>query len=217
MRINVYRLILEQIGPSDDEWLVLDTLRPIGKAIRSCHERIEHLPPGANQEYIEAVVETEVQLVENLLGAAFVVCQVPINKAIASIEFLHKRHERDAGKAAIGIERGRRVVMALDPIRPGRQPYTRVEIINAAANYFKHGAEWLCHWEDLKKPQEKYTADVMTAAGASRGSSGNLRTIAELLGNGSFDNVLILADTITEWRMKVRETCEAALSQSGLI
>jgi len=48
--------------------------------------------------------------------------------------------------------------------------------------------------------QSKNTADIIKIAGASQGSSGNLRRGAEVLGNADYINTLQFYNIINKWR-----------------
>jgi len=94
---------------------------------------------------------------------------------------------------------------------------TKVRVIDAFANYFKHHEEWpAVDWSALP-PREKATADVITAAGAEQRSSRNFRAGAKALGNANLDNLVAFAEAVIEWRENVAKHCEAKLRKGRLM
>jgi hypothetical protein len=83
--------------------------------------------------------------------------------------------------------------------------WSKIELLWALANYFKHRDEWSSHsWTDPKGP-EQHTVPVILAAGLKPGSTGNLRRGAEALGNSDYADMSVLQTVIREWADQVRE------------
>jgi hypothetical protein len=132
--------------------------------------------------------------VEGLLGAAYVVCQTQIN---AVMQIALRVPDR-----AITFPGGDKEVRALDPQFDGE--FSKIELLWALANYYKHQDEWTRDTWDDPKPHQKRTVLVIKAAGLSFGSSGNLRTGAEALGNASYNDTGVFSQIIRVWSTNVR-------------
>jgi hypothetical protein len=94
--------------------------------------------------------------------------------------------------------------------------FTEVQVIDAFANYFKHREEWIGEWANLPK-QSADTARIIQAVGASRGSTGNLRTGAEALGNESYADVVLFAEVLRRWLRSVHDAYRKELEKEGLL
>lgn len=81
----------------------------------------------------------------------------------------------------------------------GATGYTEIQVIDAFANFFKHNEEWEWDWSKLKDRSRK-TAEIITAVGASQGSTGNFRKGAAAIGNVDLTRVTILVGIIASWR-----------------
>jgi len=88
-------------------------------------------------------------------------------------------------------------------------------LINAFANYFKHGDEWNGSWSALTG-QSKQTADVISAVGAQEFSTGNLCAGGKALGLAD-DDPGPLAGYVRQWVEAVLSTYEAELKRIKLI
>jgi hypothetical protein len=149
-----------------------DVLNTLSTGIREAVGRIE----GAIDE--EGAVDYETEIIENMLGAAHVVCQAQINavtKAARIIPDLATTFPNDRDVHALGS--------------CFHNNYSKVEVIWALANYFKHRDEWRPDTWVNPTGQSKWTVPVIKAVGLISGSTGNLRKGAEALGNHSYTDV----------------------------
>jgi hypothetical protein len=161
---------------------VLDTL---GKGIQKAVDRI-----SVDQDD-DAVVDYEAEIIENMLGTAFVVCQAQANAVL---------------QAALKIPAQAMKGHEIRKLGPRFDTdYSKVEILWALANYFKHRDEWgRSMWSNPAK-REKSTVETIKAAGLTPGSSGNLRDGAKALGNVSFADVWMFYGIVRDWSEKVSE------------
>jgi hypothetical protein len=135
-------------------------LRELGGGIRRSADWAE----SAAEEQLD----DEIEFVEGLLGAAYVVCQTQINAVVQATLRVPDR--------AITFPNGDAPdVRALDPQFNGK--YSKIELLWALANYYKHKDQWTRSTWDNPPAQQKRTILVLTAAGLSFGSS--LRTGAQ--------------------------------------
>ncbi|MGH9451328.1 MAG: hypothetical protein ACRD11_12445 [Terriglobia bacterium] len=116
----------------------------------------------------ETIAELEWPRVEQLLGVAFVTCQVDITSVVSQCGVL-------LGVGALGTKprRARLRRELMNKVNPtvAKTMYTQMVAIGAFANYFKHVDDWDGRWSELKNPIAHETAVVVTALGARQGPS----------------------------------------------
>ena len=181
--LDIHLRILDYAVTADTYETVLNAL---GGGIRKSVGRIDSDPDD------DGVVDYETDIIENMLGAAFVVCQAQVNAVL---------------EAALKVPQQTRKKHEIRKLGPSFDTsYSKVEILWALANYFKHRDEWGTKWSNAGS-REKLTVDAIKAAGLSADSpGGNLRTGAEALGNASpYSDVEIFYRVVREWSEKVRE------------
>jgi hypothetical protein len=163
----------------------------LGAGIRAAEKRVKR---GGDE-----IAEYEVEVIENLLGVAFVTCQPPITAVVEAAMRLPNH----------GLER--RGLRALGPRSSAN--YSQVEVLWELANYFKHRDQWFPNtWRNPPKVSEQ-TVAVITAAGLSHGSGCNLRTGAEALGNSAYTDVMKFQEIIRSWSTDVREHIRSKFGQ----
>lgn len=214
---NPYAVYLGWVRITTDERWLTRCLTPIGDAIKEAGREINSLKPDDHEGYIDAVVDEECEVIEQLLGTSFVVCQTYITGVVSRVIGLHQLHTRqDSSNPLTTTDGSKTAIMKFGAKRVGKTPYTAPEIINAFANFFKHREEWRGAWEKLTGNQ-RYTAQTISKAGAKRGSSGNLRTGAEVLGNRNYSDTLKFAKIVSDWAKKLESGYVSELMARGLI
>jgi hypothetical protein len=178
----------------------------LSEGIQAAASRIDEVERDAPEETARMVVEDECDVIESLLGAAYVVCQVPITDVT----------QRTLRICQLMSESSRPFARKTDVRALGRQfdaEFSQVEVLWALGNYFKHREEWdRAEWKELKlKRPEKDTIPVLEAIGLQESSSGNLRRGAEALGNAGFTELSVFEDIIRQWASEVRETIVKAV------
>ena len=100
------------------------------------------------QEQLSAARENkESQVVDALLGATFVVCQEYISCVVSQAKAIHQYHELREGRdlQELRCNKAHLVSTASKRVRSARDnndtEYTEIQVIDAAANYFKHHEE----------------------------------------------------------------------------
>jgi hypothetical protein len=83
--------------------------------------------------------------------------------------------------------------------------WSKIELLWALANYFKHRDEWSSLSWTNPQGLERHTVPVILAAGLKPGSTGNLRAGVAALGNQDYENVSVFQTVIREWADQVRE------------
>jgi hypothetical protein len=214
--VNRYRWKLYQIGQDFEIGSLEQILAPLGDAIDQCAETINRASTSKDAQCIEIVNDDETAFIENLLGTAFVVCQTYITCAVSRVISLHKLCQESSGFNLTTTTGTRTSIMQLGSRFLPQSPYTKVEAIDAFANYFKHREQWHGPWEQLPDPACR-TAQIVTACGALQYSTGNFRTLAGKLGNGTYSNLSAFSKILQSWRQTVYEQYKAELHSKGLI
>ncbi len=192
-----------------------EALYALSKAVQSGIDAIQQAEETGFEDYYEAVVDTQCETVENLLGTAFVTSQVHITAVVSAITKLHKCAGRDkhALRATSGKKPG---ILSFGDSYVAGTGVTPVAAIDAFANYFKHRDEWGADWSKLDN-RSCSTANVIEKLGACSGNSGNMRTGAEALGNPSYTQLTLFVKTIDLWRSSLEFAYRAELATLGLV
>lgn len=179
-------------------------LHPIGEAIEICIHDIETVDYESITDYdADAIIDEETDVIENLLGTAFVVCQTYISSVISRVRILHRLYKKEHNGAELTTTSITKPdILAFGSSSVGSSDFSEVQVIDAFANYFKHRAEWVRVWDKLPK-KDAYTARIIGAVGASRGSTGNLRTGAKVLGNEVYSNMDVFVGILQRWRQNL--------------
>jgi hypothetical protein len=179
---------------------VLDVL---ANAIEAAIAEIEQAKKNElPDEILDGVVEDETQIIESLLGVAFVVCQIQITAVTKAALDCRAAAEREGlplppfGKKEFDVWNFGSTVAGY---------HSKIEVLWQLANYFKHRDAWSSETWTNPDGLAKYTIPVITAIGLEQGSNGNLRTGAEALGNGDYATMKIFEDIISDWANQVRE------------
>ena len=215
--INPYRLLLRAWDPEIDSFTLIPCLAPLGTAIHKCTLVIERAASSASDDYADAVADEETEKIEALLGAAFILCQIHITSVVSrviTVRCFFNNREKRALPGPDASDKRSILIQGAQPIHDSG--YTDVQAIDAFANYFKHRDEWAPTWQGLTNIQEK-TREIVYALGARPGSSGNLRTGAQVLGNSEYHTLIIFADRLALWNNELRITYEAKLNEEHVL
>jgi len=189
-------------------------LESLGDAVTECGRIIDRAKASGSEEYVDIVVDDESDVVESLVGAAFVAAQAQISGVVSSIKRLIARAEKD-GRVLTSTDGTKRGMMCHASAMIGTPPFSRIQVIDEMANFFKHHDEWTVPWSSLDKKQRP-TAEIVKAIGGSEGSTGNLRLGLEALGIDC-DLLRQLHDEIATWADAVIQTYAAELQAGGLL
>jgi hypothetical protein len=214
---NPYTLRFRLWSPDDTIPRLARVLGPIGEAIRESKQYCDKAADEGDGEWAQIVVDEETEVIEDLLGTAFVICQTYITIAVSNIMKLHGLFQKLEKRALSGLEHSKSGIMGLGAAPIGTTGYTDIQVIDAFANYFKHREEWHTDWTKLKTALQRKTRDIIVAAGASGRSTGNLRIGAETLGNVQYHQVTAFADRIDSWYRALKNACEARLKGENVL
>lgn len=122
---------------------------------------------------------------------------------------------KGGGKPLSGVPKSKEEILRTGSKLVGDTKYTEVQVLNAFADFFKHHDEWNDPWETLNDKKARRTADVIMAVGARQYSSAPFKTGAEVLGNGTFQNVGVFVGAIRGWRQQLVSLLERAAQSGG--
>lgn len=176
-------------------------LTAIDAGVADCAVRVVELE-ARSDESADAQLDDQLQVVETLVGCAFVLCQTHITLVVSHI--LRRRKRIDPGVAPKAIKTE---LLKLGSCIEQVRGITHIQAIDALANYFKHRDEWNTNWEKLSGGSA-VTRDLVRKIGLEQCSSGNLRTGAEVLGCQDL-RTNRLAKLLGKWRERVQEIEEA--------
>jgi hypothetical protein len=214
MAVNYYSLIFASSSmPATTRAALLRTCGALNEAVRGCEQAYKKAQKYGNDVLLDAVEEDESDVIEAIIGTAFVVAQTEVEATVKMVEQLHKRATTD-GRALKSTKIDRWKILKVDsPLVVTN--YTRVEVINAFANYFKHRDAWDWPWSRLTG-RAKATATVIIAAGADENSNRNLRTALHALGIKATDLKALLNEMFS-WKKAIRERYRAELHSLSLL
>ncbi|MGH7951196.1 MAG: hypothetical protein ACREFE_04660 [Limisphaerales bacterium] len=187
----------------DDTDMLEGILRTLGAAARSAEKRISDVAKTHDSEDLAEVFTEENMLIEGLLGCAFVAAQTYIELVVARTERLRQRvknqchHDLKTTKCE-----KHEIIHKFSDLVTG-STYSKIELINACANYFKHHERWPSKWDCATRKDIKNTIRIIRAVGASENSSDNCRKGLVALGIDPVFNVFMLAEILHEWHAKL--------------
>jgi hypothetical protein len=168
-------------------------------------DRIERADPwkSASPKYYTVEDEHDIEVVELLIGSAFVLGQAAITQAISIVKRIHE----EAGKPS-WIPEGKAQIMEMDAPVHHQTGFGTITLINAAANYYKHRYEW---WEDWSGPTaSKPTIDIIVKLGLIPKGQRNLEHALRALEIFPRD-LSPLGRLIGEWRIQLAKDLETKL------
>jgi hypothetical protein len=204
-RIDRYAVHL-RIFAHDDTNTLEEVLLTFGTAARSAEKRINDAAKTDNGEEIAEVTAEQRMLIENLLGCAFIAAQTYIELVVARTVWLRQRVKKQGHHDLKTTNDDKHKIIQYSDLVPNTT-YSKIELINAFANYFKHHEGWLPKWDDTirqdKKYKAKYTIHIIRTVGASEDSSDNCRKGLVALGIDPVFDVFKLAEILREWHAKL--------------
>jgi hypothetical protein len=216
MPVNIYRLHLRMLNgdmvfPSFEE-----VLRPLERAIIASARHVEEACASPDEEWASAVIDDECDVAEELLGTSFVVCQAYVTSVVSRVQGLLQHADRQ-GVQLSSVLPARESVLRTSNSLCASTPFTQVQVLDAFANYFKHRFEWpAVDWSKANKNAQK-TIAIVRAVGGSEGSTGNLRTGAESLGNSNYTDLSVFSSILDGWRAGVSSAVEDELASQDLL
>ena len=201
----------------------IDFLKPILEAIQigitKSAERIALIEAGGGDA---SDYDDELEMIENLLGVAFVACQVYITSIVSMVSKARTKKSTDPRCRSLTTKK--EILQYGNPSvnTTGKTYVTQIQLMDAMANYYKHRDQWelafkeefvgkekynVSYWKVEKKKNNRSTIKVLKAIGAVPNSSGNFRLAAEILGNEDYD-VRSFVEILEAWGQRIKENCQ---------
>ncbi|MCK4828882.1 hypothetical protein KA005_74850 [bacterium] len=201
-------------------------LEPIGQGIKASGSILEDAEvERLDDRYLDSIISEETWIIENLLGAAFVTCHTHITKVTSTISRLYYLcDEKTKNQFEFISNRNYDVYKKNSPLMSGTS-FTKIEVIQVAANYFKHKSEWAADKNEPRKWKEcktgKHTIEAMNdlsdVIDISAGSTGNLRALSRALGNTEYSDTSVFIDIIADWQVSLEKSVRDELSGTGIL
>jgi hypothetical protein len=180
-------------------------------ADESGQSRVDRMHPwsSASPKYYTVEDEHDIDVVELLIGAAFVLGQAAITQSVSLVKKIHENAGKPPWIPCEKIE----IMKAAAPIE-AVTGLSKIVIINAAANYHKHRYEWADDWSG--PPNSKTTIEIVLKLGLSRKGDNNLERALRALEISPAD-MTPLSGIIGEWRENLTKQIEASLVNHHLL
>ncbi len=186
-------------------------LERLGSAFDASETRMLELKDSdASAEYKQFLRDEESRLVQAIYGTAFTVCQAYIAAVVANARQLSQSLPENRSPKFLPVdERMLRNAMGSD--LAGRTGYSKIEVIHALANYFKHSDEWAKdQWDRPSDKGRGYTVKVLLACGLQNNGK-VLEEGARLLGLMKGQWLPDLDSIFSEWSHRVAQAAKAEL------
>lgn len=201
-------------------------LEPIGQGIKVSESILEEAETEeVDDRYLDSLISEETWIIENLLGSAFITCQTHMTEVTSAISRLYDLcDEKTRNQFEYISNKNFKVYKKNSPTLSGTN-YTKIKVIQIAANYFKHRSEWSI---DISEPGKwkvcetgKHTIEPMNnlvnVIGISAGSTGNLRALSRALGNTEYSDTSVFIDIIINWQVSLEASIRGELNEAGIL
>ena len=151
-------------------------------------------------ELMDQIIDDETEVIEYLLGTAFVLCQAYITDVVSTVMSLHEF--ADSKDISLKTTTNKKK----DILKFGYEgnSFSPVAVIDGFANYFKHRDEWVFNWQKLPDRTQKIV-EIIQSAGAKSGCTGNLRQGSITLGSPHFAETGIFLDKLEHWHLDLTD------------
>jgi hypothetical protein len=206
--------------------LVLTTLKDVLTGIERDISALEDKLEGADDDLervgIDSMIEDGAVFYHDMLGIAFMACQVEIARAVAEIQQMHDMARRKGIELpTVRVDPETKRVSRKEIMRfgfPDEPPApSPAEVINAAANYQKHSDEWPRKWDVGPPPNKERakTIEILKAIGI-KSDDFAVDACARHLGINGADDLMRLLDHISSWRSKLAQAYKRDLVAKGV-
>jgi len=177
----------------------------LARPIRRFEEICEEAEQSGDQDGALGVYAEEVDYLEDLIGASFVVLQTKIRRVCSSALSLNEELMTLIDRGVPGFEDQRAVLSLGD--KYGSTGSTLVELIWDIGNYFKHRDEWPPEvWDEEAKGEKRSIKNARTTRKSVErvgivwnSTAGNMRTAYEFLGVMPYSRCGKLAEAVQRW------------------
>lgn len=168
-------------------------------------------PWGVSRRFWSVEEEHWEQRVGLLIGAAFVLSQAAVTQSTSLV----RRLRRDTAIAC--IPESREAILSWKADTHEESGISKLLIVDAGANYFKHHHEWPEDWGSTKGSRaQQHTMAVLRKLGLGPGHiTGNMHALVRSLDLG-VEGLPAVADSIQSWRERVATEVRHLLSVNGI-
>jgi hypothetical protein len=165
---------------------------------------------GVSPKYNSVEDEHDIEVVEHVIGSAFVLAQAAITQAVSILSRMHE----DAGRS-VWIPKNKVDIMKTAAPVHAETGLSKIIIINTASNYYKHRYEWKD--EDWEGPTYNKNWTIRTAAALGLGPKGyhNLEHALRELQIYP-NNMAPLAQLVVTWREALADHIRAEGKKHGI-
>ena len=211
MAVNLYKIHLDLISLAFQYDIAIDVLHELRKTIQRIHERTIDITKDLAQDNAEFIWENTNSAIEDLHGAAFVICQSSVTAIVSRIKAVHQ-FAGSEGTPINSVPSEKKDLLTFRSSVIPSKTVTQIQAVDALANYFKHNDEWPRGWVNADS-RIKPTIDILHALGFQSGNNAILRGAMELFDS----NLLALANAVNEWHEAILKELKNEFGSSGLI
>jgi hypothetical protein len=172
--------------------------------------RFERSAPmrGAAPKYYTVEDEHDIAVAGLLIGSAFVLGQAAITQTISIAKKIHDL----AGKPS-WLPHGKNTLMSTEASKHDKTGLSKITLIDAVANYFKHSYEWPDGWVGASQKQQD-TINLVLVLGLAPSGDQNFETAMRELGVGAHD-MAPLSVLVHEWRERLAAHFRGQMNKHG--
>jgi hypothetical protein len=209
-------LLKYEVGDERFQQIISDFAGLIGRSERACEKAAEQ----GNPDYAEAVADTESDYLEELVGASFLVLQAKIRRVAKAAERLVTFMNEQYGLKVNGLDRQSIFKMGGTYRKTG---HSRIELIWAVGNYYKHRDEWDAEvWDNHPTAaqgadphrQSRATRRTVEKVGVTQSSTGNMRKAYEFFGITPYSKCEKLAEKVQAWAEEIYQRAKKECRQA---
>ena len=173
----------------------------IAQVIRSSEDACQRAADSGDEDFYEAVIFTEADYIEELLGAFFLMLQGKIRRVCEAAKEVSEMLASEHGLSPMWLQ-------ASDVRKHGATfngtTHTQVELVWAIGNYYKHRDEWAPNvWTPHGNRQSVATRTIVEKVGVQQSSTGNMRKAIEFFGVNPYSNCVNVAKDVQSWAESV--------------
>ncbi|MFC1611637.1 hypothetical protein ACFL6C_11815 [Myxococcota bacterium] len=182
-------------------------LTALASAAESPKGYIEEILQKFDEAHTLVICEYEYDVIERVLGAGFVAVQAQITR-VASGALAIRRLASAINVELDELPKNRREYV--DASCPSHPACKCIQVIDDAANYFKHHTQWGADWAQVTNLNEP-TIDRVSGYGAEPTASDNIQRMLRHLGYRNLWQLVLLAHDVDDWAIGWVNTCEDAV------
>jgi len=184
-------------------------LRQLQRAIQASNARFDAATSPEEKDWL---ADSEGEVVEGMLGMAFIACQLDITSVVSSCQKLHEFMPQ------LGPRPSRADLMVKNNPPVVATKHSKVAAIDGVANYFKHQDEWPADWTKLKPSSRAFgTAEVVKALGVKADGYGVMTGFTTIVGHSQYEGVLELREIVLNWARKLKTEYEEKMERRKLL